>query len=134
MPHLYISAANKSSGKTTVSIGVCAALRDRGLSVQAFKKGPDYIDPSWLSKATGRDCHNLDFYTMRREEILGTFARSSLPADISMIEGNKGLHDAVDVEGHLSSAALARLLDAPVVLIIDTRGLTRRIIAPLLLG
>ncbi len=133
MPHLYISAANKSSGKTTVSIGVCAALRDRGLSVQAFKKGPDYIDPSWLTRATGRDCHNLDFYTMRREEILGTFARFSRQADISVIEGSKGLHDAVDVEGRQSSAALAKLIDAPVVLIIDTRGLTRGI-APLLLG
>jgi cobyrinic acid a,c-diamide synthase len=133
VPQLYISAANKSSGKTTVSIGICAALSDRGLSVQAFKKGPDYIDPSWLSKATGHDCHNLDFYTMRREEILGTFVQFSRNADISVVEGSKGLHDAVDVEGKQSSAALARLLDAPVVLIIDTRGLTRGI-APLLLG
>lgn len=133
MPRVLISAAHKSSGKTTISIGLCAALSKRGLSVQSFKKGPDYIDPMWLSTATGRPCHNLDFYLMSPEEIRDNFACHSLDADISLIEGNKGLYDGLDLDGSNSNAALAKLLDTPVVLVIDARGMTRGI-APLILG
>jgi len=133
MNRLLISAAHKSSGKTTLSIGLCAALRQRGLTVQAFKKGPDYIDPMWLSLATGRDCHNLDFFLMSRDEILNEFARRASDADISLIEGNKGLYDGLNLDGSNSNAALATLLDTPAVLVIDARGMTRGI-APLILG
>ena len=133
MNRLLISAAHKSSGKTTVSIGLCAALRNRGLAVQPFKKGPDYIDPMWLALAAGRDCHNLDFYLMPREEILATFTQRAHGADIAIIEGNKGLYDGLDLDGSNSNAALAKLLDTPVVLVIDARGMTRGI-APLILG
>ncbi|HER27644.1 MAG TPA: cobyrinic acid a,c-diamide synthase, partial [Rhodospirillales bacterium] len=73
MAHVLISAARKSSGKTTLSIGLAAALSRRGKTVQAFKKGPDYIDPMWLSRGTGRACFNLDFYTMSEAEICATF-------------------------------------------------------------
>lgn len=133
MSRLFISAAHKSSGKTTVSIGLCAALRAAGATVQAFKKGPDYIDPHWLAKATGRDCFNLDFYTMSHAEILATYGRHSATASISLIEGNKGLYDGLDLDGSNSNAALAKLLKAPVVLVLDARGMTRGI-APLILG
>jgi cobyrinic acid a,c-diamide synthase len=133
MPRLLISAAHKSSGKTTVSIGLCAALKARGTKVQPFKKGPDYIDPMWLSAASGRACRNLDFYLMGRDEIVASFVRHSTGADISLIEGNKGLYDGLDLDGSNSNAALARLLQAPVVLVIDARGMTRGI-APLILG
>ncbi|GAB4507025.1 MAG: hydrogenobyrinic acid a,c-diamide synthase (glutamine-hydrolyzing) [Sulfuricaulis sp.] len=133
MNRLLISAAHKSSGKTTLSIGLCAALRQRGLVVQPFKKGPDFIDPMWLSLATGRDCHNLDFFLMGREEILRTFSARSQGADISLIEGNKGLYDGLSLDGSNSNAALATLLQTPVVLVIDARGMTRGI-APLILG
>jgi cobyrinic acid a,c-diamide synthase len=133
MNRLLISAAHKSSGKTTLSIGLCAALRQRGLAVQPFKKGPDFIDPMWLSLATGRDCHNLDFFLMGREEILRTFSARSRGADISLIEGNKGLYDGLSLDGSNSNAALATLLQTPVVLVIDARGMTRGI-APLILG
>jgi len=133
MAHLLLSAAHKSSGKTTITLGICAALARRGLTVQAFKKGPDYIDPMWLAKASDRPCHNLDFYTQGREEILDTFVRQAYGTDISVIEGNKGLHDGMDLEGGNSSAALAKLLGAPVVLVVDTQGMTRGV-APLLLG
>lgn len=132
-PRLLISAAHKSSGKTTVTVGLAAALAARGLGVQTFKKGPDYIDPLWLGAATGRPCRNLDFHTMPPKLIRETFERFSRGADISLIEGNKGLFDGIDLEGYGSSAKLAEWLDAPVVLVVDTSGMTRGI-APLLLG
>lgn len=133
MAHVLISAAHKSSGKTTLSVGLSAALAARGLDVQTFKKGPDYIDPMWLTRATDRPCRNLDYYTMRNEELLAHFSRYSDGADISIIEGNKGLYDGLDLEGGNSNAALATLLGAPVILVIETRGMTRGI-APLILG
>jgi len=133
MSHLFISAAHKSSGKTTLSIGLCAALRARGRVVQPFKKGPDYIDPLWLSQAAGRPCYNLDFYTMARDEIGQTFREQMGGADLGLIEGNKGLYDGLDLDGSNSNAALAALLGAPVVLVLDTRGMTRGV-APLILG
>ena len=133
MSRLLISAAHKSSGKTTVSIGLCAAFRTRGIQVQPFKKGPDYIDPMWLSAASGRSCRNLDFFMMSEDEIVAEFQRHSAGADVSLIEGNKGLYDGLNLDGSNSNAALARLLQAPVVLVIDARGMTRGI-APLILG
>ena len=133
MSRIFISAAHKSSGKTTVSIGLCAALKQRGLVVQSFKKGPDYIDPYWLAQATGRNCYNLDFYTMEREEILALMQNRSPGADISLIEGNKGLYDGLDLDGSNSNAALATLTKTPVILVLNARGMTRGI-APLILG
>ncbi|MCG6861806.1 MAG: cobyrinate a,c-diamide synthase [Chromatiaceae bacterium] len=133
MAHVYISAAHKSSGKTTISIGLCRELRRLGASVRPFKKGPDYIDPLWLGKASGSDCLNLDFHTMDREEIAGAFARTLAGADIGLIEGNVGLFDAVDLNGSNSNAELAKLLGAPVVLVVDVQGMSRGIV-PLLLG
>ncbi len=133
MPRIFISAARKSSGKTSISIGLCAALRAQGMAVQPYKKGPDYIDPHWLAKAAGRECYNLDFYTMDHDEILGRFHTYSDDADISIIEGNKGLYDGLDLDGSNSNAALATLLETPVVLVLDARGMTRGV-APLILG
>lgn len=133
MNRLLISAAHKSSGKTTLSIGLCAAFRQQGSIVQPFKKGPDYIDPMWLGQAAGRPCHNLDFYTMAHEEILRTLHQQASGADLALIEGNKGLYDGLDIEGSNSNAALARLTSTPVILVIDVQGMTRGI-APLILG
>ena len=133
MARLFLSAAHKSSGKTTVTAGIAAALRARGIVVQPFKKGPDYIDPMWLAAAAGRSCRNLDFHTMGPGEIRAEFVRHGADADLALIEGNKGLHDGVAVDGSDSNAALAKLLAAPVVLVVDTRGITRGI-APLLHG
>jgi len=133
MNRLLISAAHKSSGKTTVSIGLVQALSARGLKVQTFKKGPDYIDPMWLSAASGRACRNLDFYLMQHEEIQRVFAQQAQDADLSLVEGNKGLYDGLELDGSNSNAALAKLLHMPVVLVLDTRGVIRGV-APLLLG
>jgi cobyrinic acid a,c-diamide synthase len=133
MNRLFISAAHKSSGKTTVCIGLCAALRARGEIVQPFKKGPDYIDPLWLGLAAGRPCYNLDAYLMGAEEIRAQVARGMRGATLGIIEGNKGLYDGLDLQGSNSNAAMAALLGTSVVLVIDARGMTRGI-APLILG
>ena len=130
---LLISAALKSSGKTTVTMGLCAALQQRGVGVQPFKKGPDYIDPMWLSRAAQAPCRNLDFFTMSHQEIVDFFYEFSQKADAVFIEGNKGLFDGLDPEGSDSNSALARLLGVPIVLVVDTYGMTRGV-APLLKG
>ena len=133
MGHLYISAAHKSSGKTTLSIGVCAALKARGLDIQPFKKGPDYIDPIWLGLAAGKPCYNLDFYVAGRQETIDDYCHRGQGAEICLIEGNKGLHDGLDLDGSNSNAALAKALGSPVIMVVDARG-TMRGIAPLLIG
>lgn len=133
MSRLFISAAHKSSGKTTLSIGLCAALNHKNLNVTPFKKGPDYIDPMWLSRATKNPCLNLDFYTMQNEEILQHVANAENNSDITLIEGNKGLYDGLDLDGSNSNAALTMLTQTPVVLVINVQGMTRGI-APLILG
>ena len=133
MSRVLISAAHKSSGKTTLSIGLCAALTARGYRVQPFKKGPDYIDPLWLTQASASPCFNLDFNTQSREEIKRTFnAHKRLP-DIRFVEGNKGLFDGVDPLGSDCNAALAKQLELPVILVVDVQGITRGI-APLVQG
>ena len=114
MPRVFISAAHKSSGKTTVTLGLCAALHARGHAVQPFKKGPDYIDPMWLGLAADRPCYNLDFHMMQRPEIAQCFGTRAADARISLIEGNKGLYDGLDLDGSNSNAALAKLLGVPV--------------------
>ncbi len=133
IPRIFISAAHKSSGKTTISVGLARALSERGRKVRMFKKGPDYIDPLWHRLASGRDSYNLDFNTQAPEEIRALFASRAAGHDVSIIEANKGLHDGLALDGIDSNAALAKLLGAPVVLVIDTEGITRGI-APLLLG
>lgn len=133
MLRFLVSAAHKSSGKTTVSIGLCAALSAQGHVVQPFKKGPDYIDPMWLAQASGRACFNLDPFLSSAQQITDCFAQHAALADVSLVEGNKGLYDGLALDGSNSNAALAQLLDLPVVLVLDARGMTRGI-APLILG
>ncbi len=133
MHGLLISAAHKSSGKTTVSIGLTAALRRRRLVVQPYKKGPDYIDPLWLTMAAARDCYNLDLYLSTPAEVRSAFDAARGGADAVVVEGNKGLYDGLSLDGSNSNAALATLLGLPVVLVLDARGMTRGV-APLILG
>lgn len=133
MSQVYLSAVHKSSGKTTLSIALVAELVRRGLRVQPFKKGPDYIDPLWLSQAAGQSCLNLDFHTMSDDLIRSAFVSRLEDGDIGIIEGNVGLFDSVDLAGKGSNAAMAKLLGAPVVLVVDVSGMGRGV-APLLLG
>ena len=130
---IYLSAAHKSSGKTVVSLGLCAAFKAKLLNVQAFKKGPDYIDPIWLSQASGNPCYNLDFYNMPESEIIALYRQYTSQSDIAIIEGNKGLYDGMSVTGGDANADMAKLLDTSVILVIDATGITRGV-APLLSG
>jgi len=128
-----VCAAHKSSGKTSVAIGLAAALRERGLRVQPFKKGPDYIDPMWMTLAAGRACRNLDPHVQGWDGVQASFARHAAGADVCFVEGNHGLHDGLAGDGSDSNAALGLRLGLPALLVLDTRG-TSRGIAPLVLG
>ncbi|MBE8190378.1 MAG: cobyrinate a,c-diamide synthase [Candidatus Thioglobus sp.] len=133
MNAIYLSAAHKSSGKTIVSLGLSFAFRQQNLTVQTFKKGPDYIDPIWLSASSGSPCYNLDFYTMAAAEITNLYHQHSHQKDINIIEGNKGLFDGMQTTGGDANADLAKLLGVPVILVLDATGITRGV-APLISG
>lgn len=119
IPRLVLSATRGGLGKTTLSIGIITAWRNRGRQVAVFKKGPDFIDAGWLGAAAGRPCYNLDLFIMERERILQSFGDHTAGADVAVIEGNRGLYDGVDEAGTYSTARLAQLLKTPVVLIVD---------------
>jgi len=129
VPRLLISAPQGRSGKSIISIGLCAILRGQGLTVQPFKKGPDYIDPSWLSAAAGLPCRNIDSFLVPEERLVAYFSKSCLGADIAIVEGVMGLYDSVYPDGKTSSADIARLLGIPVIFIINTSRMTRSVAA-----
>jgi cobyrinic acid a,c-diamide synthase len=124
-PRLVLAGLSGGAGKTILTLGICRALAAAGLRVRPFKKGPDYIDAAWLGLAAGRDAANLDPFLLPEALLPGLFLEKSRDVDISIIEGNRGLFDGMDVAGSCSTAALARLLDAPVALILDVTKMTR---------
>ncbi len=126
---LMVSAPKKSSGKTTLVLGISKALTDRGLAVRTFKKGADYIDPMWHRLATGRLCYSLDLHMMGEEACRYSFERHSCRTDVSLVEGNHGLHDGLGIRGEESSAHLAKVLDIPVLLVVDATGSNRGVAA-----
>ena len=130
LPRLVIAAPQGRSGKTTLTLGLCAAFKARGLGVQPFKKGPDYIDPSWLSEAAGRPCRSLDpFFYEKPEDLLRAFVRPAGQADLSIVEGNHGLFDSFDETGVGSTAAVARTLNAPILLVVNATRIGRSVAA-----
>lgn len=133
LPRVVVAGLSGDCGKTIVSIGLCLLAREANLEVAGFKKGPDYIDPAWLSWAASRPAHNLDTYLMGPENARSSFARYSLSAGLNLIEGNRGLFDGFDARGTHSTAELAKLLDAPVLLVIDATKVTHTV-AALVLG
>jgi cobyrinic acid a,c-diamide synthase len=118
-PRLVIAAPASGSGKTTVATGLMAALRAGGMAVSPHKVGPDYIDPTYHALATGRPGRNLDAVLVGESLIGPLFAHGAAGADIAIIEGVMGLFDGRGSTGEGSTAHVARLLDAPVVLVID---------------
>ena len=130
IPRLLIAATGSGAGKTTATIGLIAALRARGLTVAAFKCGPDYLDPTYHARVSGGVSHNLDGWMMGREAVTATFARAACNADIAVIEGMMGLFDgASPIADEGSSAEIAKWLSAPVVLVTDSSGMARTVAA-----
>jgi len=126
MPRLVVAGASSGSGKTTVSVALARALRDRGLAVAPFKCGPDYLDPTYHVRAAGRPSHNLDGWMMKRSAALATFARCTRGADIAVIEGVMGLYDGASPRGEAGSTAeMAKWLEAPVLAVLDVSGMAR---------
>jgi cobyrinic acid a,c-diamide synthase len=124
---LLISSPQGHSGKTIVTVGLCNALKRRGLSIQPFKKGPDFIDPSWLTIAAGRSCRNLDLFLVPKEKLIQTFKQACEKADLAIVEGAMGLYDGLDTHG--TTAEIARLLNIPIVLVVNTSRMTSSIAA-----
>ena len=132
LPRILIAGMSGGGGKTLVSLGLAAAWRGQGLSVAPFKKGPDFIDAAWLSRAAGNTCRNLDLYLMSTQAIRQSFRRACEDVDITVIEGNRGLFDGVDARGTYSTAGLAKLLGAPVLLTVDCTKSTCTVAAAVL--
>ena len=131
-PRILISALRGGAGKTIVSIGITAAWKESGKQTTPFKKGPDYIDAGWLALAAGRPCYNLDTFLVKTPHIFQSFLSHSAKNGISVIEGNRGLYDGIDIHGSTSTAELAKLLKTPVVLCIDCTKSTRTMAAAVL--
>jgi len=132
IPRVVIAGLRGGSGKTTLSVSLCRAFsKGLGKRVVPFKKGPDYIDAGWLSRASGSQCYNLDTYLLPEEIVYKSFLYHARDADLAIIEGNRGVFDGVDVKGSYSTAELAKRLSCPVVLVIDCKKVTRTVSAML---
>ncbi|MBQ9364950.1 MAG: cobyrinate a,c-diamide synthase [Schwartzia sp.] len=122
IPRVVIAATQSGAGKTTIVTGLLAALREKGLNVQSYKIGPDYIDPGYHCIASGKPGHNLDTWLVPKEKITRLFAETVDDADIAVIEGVMGLYDG-GKNGISSTAEIAKLLDAPVLLVINAKSM-----------
>lgn len=126
LPRVIVAGTHSGAGKTTAAMALLAALRARGIAVQPFKAGPDYIDPGYLAAAAGRPSRNLDTWMMGSDAVLECFHRSAAPAGLSIVEGVMGLFDGAGARVEAGSTAhLAKLLRAPVVLVVDGGGMAR---------
>ena len=130
---LVVAGTASGVGKTSVTLGLLSALRRRGLRVQAFKVGPDFIDPGLHEVASGRASYNLDGWMCGREAVLATVARRAADADVAIVEGVMGCFDGIDGSSDAGSTAqVARWLGAPVVLVVDAAAQSRSAAATVL--
>ncbi|MFI1457285.1 cobyrinate a,c-diamide synthase [Streptomyces roseus] len=130
IPRLVIAAPSSGSGKTTVATGLMAAFTERGLAVSPHKAGPDYIDPGYHALATGRPGRNLDAFMCGPDLVAPLFAHGAAGCDLALVEGVMGLYDGAAGRGELASTAqVAKLLRAPVVLVVDASSQSRSVAA-----
>ncbi|MDT0381671.1 cobyrinate a,c-diamide synthase [Streptomyces sp. DSM 42041] len=130
VPRLVVAAPSSGAGKTTFATGLMAAFRERGLKVSPHKVGPDYIDPGYHGLATGRPGRNLDAYLCGTDLVGPLFAHGAADADLAVVEGVMGLYDGASGQGELASTAqVAKLLRAPVVLVVDASSQSRSVAA-----
>src|SRR6266566_5161284 len=126
LPRIVLAGVSSGVGKTTMTAAFIAHVRTRGIAVQPFKVGPDYIDPSHLALAAARPCYNLDTWMMPPGRMLDVFCRSAASAEIAVIEGMMGLYDGERSTSDVGSTAqVAKILQAPVVLVIDAGAMAR---------
>ncbi|WP_185747702.1 cobyrinate a,c-diamide synthase [Thermus amyloliquefaciens] len=134
LSRLVLAAPHSGAGKTTLALALLLALRERGLRVQAFKVGPDYVDPTHLEAASGRRVYNLDGFFLEETRLLSLFQHGARGVDLALVEGVMGLFDGKDPLGQVGSTAqVARLLKAPVLLVVDASAMAGSI-APLVQG
>lgn len=124
-----IAATNSGAGKTTVSMGLMAALKKKNMAVQAFKVGPDYIDSAYHTMICGRPSRNLDMFMMDKQGVIDCFENNSKTADISIVEGVMGLFDGMGMTEFAGAAHVAKTLDLPVILVVNTHGMSRSVAA-----
>jgi cobyrinic acid a,c-diamide synthase len=132
-PRVILGALRGGSGKTILAMGMISAFNELGRTVVPFKKGPDFIDTGWLGYAAGRPCYNLDCFLLGAEQTLSSFVKHAAVDGLAVIEGNRGIFDGMDARGTFSTAELAKLLSAPILLIVDCTKSTRTV-AALVLG
>ena len=129
-PRIVIAGTNSGVGKTSVTLALVSALRKRGLRVQTFKVGPDFLDPTYLTLASGRPCYNLDGWMTSKAYVHSLFLEKAASADVAVIEGVMGLFDGSDpVDSTGSTAEIAAWLDAPVLLVVNAHGVARSLAA-----
>lgn len=125
IPAVLVAGTHSGVGKTTVVLGLMAALRRRGLAVQPFKVGPDFIDPSHHTAICGRPCRNLDTFMMGVEGVRRSFCSGAAGADVAVVEGVMGLYDGMGATEEASTAQVAKALNIPVLLVINVHGTSR---------
>ena len=129
IPRFVISGLSGGAGKTLLSLGLARAFARSGMKTRAFKKGPDYIDAAWLALAAKTPPANLDPFFTPGDQMLRLFLDGARGHDLALVEGNRGLFDGLDLAGTCSTAELARILNAPVILVVDCTKMTRTVAA-----
>jgi cobyrinic acid a,c-diamide synthase len=124
-PRLVLAGAGSTTGKTTLTAAILAALRRRGMRVRPFKVGPDFVDAAYLAHVAGSACRNLDPWILGQDALLQSFHAGCMEGDIALVEGMLGLYDSWGAGTEGSTAELSRLIDAPVILVLDVAGMVQ---------